>query len=170
MTRMKNDELCPCASGKPFGECCGPILDGSRKAATAAELMCARYSAYAVCNVDFLYASSGPEVREEFDEKTTHEWSKSATWQGLEVVETEKGGPDDDEGYVAFVAHYSANGQTCEHREKSYFRKIDGDWRFIDGEIEKAKPFHREEPKVGRNDPCPCGSGKKYKKCCGKGK
>ena len=26
----------------------------------------------------------------------------------------------------------------------------------------------REEPKVGRNDPCPCGSGKKYKKCCGK--
>ena len=170
MTRMKNDELCPCASGKPFGECCGPILDGSRKAATAAELMRARYSAYAVCNVDFLYASSGPEVREEFDEKTTHEWSKSATWQGLEVVETEKGGPDDDEGYVAFVAHYSANGQTCEHREKSYFKKLDGEWRFIDGEIEKNKPFHREEPKVGRNDLCPCGSGKKYKKCCGKGK
>jgi hypothetical protein len=32
---------------------------------------------------------------------------------------------------------------------------------------EPAKPFVREEPKVGRNDPCPCGSGKKYKKCCG---
>jgi len=30
-----------------------------------------------------------------------------------------------------------------------------------------APPVHREEPKVGRNDPCPCGSGKKYKKCCG---
>jgi preprotein translocase subunit SecA len=28
--------------------------------------------------------------------------------------------------------------------------------------------FRRETPKVGRNDPCPCGSGKKYKKCCGK--
>jgi uncharacterized protein YecA (UPF0149 family) len=27
-----------------------------------------------------------------------------------------------------------------------------------------------EEPRTGRNDPCPCGSGKKYKKCCGKGK
>ncbi|MHC5088906.1 MAG: SEC-C metal-binding domain-containing protein [Planctomycetota bacterium] len=25
-----------------------------------------------------------------------------------------------------------------------------------------------DQPKVGRNDPCPCGSGKKYKKCCGK--
>ncbi|MDD4735374.1 MAG: preprotein translocase subunit SecA [Kiritimatiellae bacterium] len=30
-----------------------------------------------------------------------------------------------------------------------------------------ATPVHRDEPKVGRNDPCPCGSGKKYKKCCG---
>ena len=30
-----------------------------------------------------------------------------------------------------------------------------------------AMPVHRDEPKVGRNDPCPCGSGKKWKKCCG---
>ncbi|MCA9066876.1 MAG: SEC-C domain-containing protein, partial [Planctomycetaceae bacterium] len=29
-------------------------------------------------------------------------------------------------------------------------------------------PIVNDEPKVGRNDPCPCGSGKKYKKCCGK--
>ena len=29
-------------------------------------------------------------------------------------------------------------------------------------------PVHRAAPKIGRNDPCPCGSGKKYKKCCGK--
>ena len=34
---MKNEDTCPCKSGKPFGECCGPILDGTRKAATAAE-------------------------------------------------------------------------------------------------------------------------------------
>ena len=31
----------------------------------------------------------------------------------------------------------------------------------------KAATIVRETPKVGRNDPCPCGSGKKYKKCCG---
>ena len=31
-----------------------------------------------------------------------------------------------------------------------------------------SKPVVRDEPKTGRNDPCPCGSGKKYKKCCGK--
>ena len=32
---------------------------------------------------------------------------------------------------------------------------------------EKVETFRRESPKVGRNDPCPCGSGKKFKKCCG---
>jgi preprotein translocase subunit SecA len=32
----------------------------------------------------------------------------------------------------------------------------------------KVETVRREEPKIGRNDPCPCGSGKKYKKCCGK--
>lgn len=36
--------------------------------------------------------------------------------------------------------------------------------------MKKVETIRREEPKVGRNDPCPCGSGKKYKKCCGKGK
>ncbi len=34
--------------------------------------------------------------------------------------------------------------------------------------IEQHTPYQRETPKVGRNDPCPCGSGKKYKKCCGR--
>ncbi len=168
MDAMENNELCPCASGRAFGECCGPILSGERKAATAAELMRARYSAYAVGNVKFLYSSSGPQTRSEFDEKTTRDWSSSAQWQGLEVLGEEKGGPDDDEGYVSFVAHYSANGQQCEHRERSFFQRIDGEWRFIDGTIESNAPYRREEPKVGRNDPCPCGSGKKYKKCCGK--
>lgn len=30
------------------------------------------------------------------------------------------------------------------------------------------EPYQRETKKIGRNDPCPCGSGKKYKKCCGR--
>lgn len=34
----------------------------------------------------------------------------------------------------------------------------------------KSKIVVREQPKIGRNDPCPCGSGKKYKKCCGANK
>ena len=39
---------------------------------------------------------------------------------------------------------------------------------FNDDVYFNEEPYRRESPKVGRNDPCPCGSGKKYKKCCGK--
>lgn len=37
-----------------------------------------------------------------------------------------------------------------------------------EGEVRQKNPVIRDTPKVGRNDPCPCGSGKKYKQCCGK--
>ncbi len=46
---------------------------------------------------------------------------------------------------------------------RDYFRA--GEWRQAFEEVQK--PFVREGPKVGRNDPCPCGSGRKFKKCCG---
>ncbi|MGN1324764.1 MAG: SEC-C metal-binding domain-containing protein, partial [Candidatus Spyradenecus sp.] len=55
-----------------------------------------------------------------------------------------------------------------EHHERSLFKRVDGQWKFIDGELVKPKPIVNEQPRPGRNDPCPCGSGKKYKKCCGK--
>ena len=45
---MKNEELCPCQSGKIYGECCGPVLEGKVKAETAEQLMRARYSAYVI--------------------------------------------------------------------------------------------------------------------------
>lgn len=46
---------------------------------------------------------------------------------------------------------------------RDYFRA--GEWRQAFEEV--RKPFVREGPRIGRNDPCPCGSGRKFKKCCG---
>jgi curved DNA-binding protein CbpA len=53
-------------------------------------------------------------------------------------------------------------------REKKY-GKLKREIGFVDDdpEYETEQPVRRAEPKVGRNDPCPCGSGKKYKRCCG---
>ena len=52
-----------------------------------------------------------------------------------------------------------------------YLPQGSADWPTWDyGQEPEQMPYVRENPKVGRNDPCPCGSGKKYKKCCGKGK
>ena len=161
-------ELCPCGSEKPLCECCGPLMDRALKAPTAEALMRARYAAYATGNIDFLFESSSPEVREEFDADASRRWSEGSEWLGMETVATEKGGPDDDEGVVEFIARYRVNGTVFEHHERSLFKKLDGEWKFVDGELVKPQPKVREQPKVGRNDPCPCGSGKKYKKCCGR--
>jgi preprotein translocase subunit SecA len=46
------------------------------------------------------------------------------------------------------------------------YNDYDGDDLF--GWAEPQQPYVREQPKIGRNEPCPCGSGKKYKKCCGR--
>ena len=165
---MNDNELCPCASGLTYGACCGALHSGRAKATTAEALMRARYCAYATGNVDFLYLSSGPQARMEFDRDECMSWSKSAEWGGLEITAKEGGGPDDSAGTVEFTAKYSVKGRECVHREKAKFEKVDGEWRFIDGDIEGHTPLHRETPKIGRNDPCPCGSGKKYKKCCGR--
>ena len=59
--------------------------------------------------------------------------------------------------------------QVTTRREFKHKEQV-GDLSYSGGEASsrpKAEPKRREEPRVGRNDPCPCGSGKKYKKCCG---
>jgi uncharacterized protein len=41
--------------------------------------------------------------------------------------------------------------------------------RLVEGHLfDNTTTFHRVTPKIGRNDPCPCGSGKKFKQCCGR--
>lgn len=159
---------CPCGSGSEFAECCEAIHLGTVKATTAEALMRARYSAYVTGNVDFLGASLDEDGREAFDADSAREWAETAQWKGFEIVGVEGGGADDDEGVVEFRAEFEANGSAQEHHERSYFQKIDGRWCFIEGEVFGSDPYVREGPKVGRNDPCPCESGKKYKKCCGK--
>jgi SEC-C motif-containing protein len=132
--------------------------------------MRARYSSYVTGDVEFLKSSATEAVQAEFDEASSKAWSKAAEWHGLEILKTEGGGPGDDKGVVEFRALYTANGEFCDHHEVSQFVRDSEGWKFADGELVGETPIVREEPKVGRNDLCPCGSGKKYKKCCGRGK
>ena len=166
---MKSEDNCPCKSGKTFGECCQGVISGERKAETPEELMRARYTSYVTGDVTFLKSSATEAVQAEFDEEASKAWSRTAEWHGLEVIRTE-GGKDDAHGVVEFRALYTANGEFCNHHEVATFVKEKDGWKFEDGELVGETPIVREEPKIGRNDPCPCGSGKKYKKCCGKGK
>ena len=126
-----------------------------------------RYTAYALGEIDYLASTQDPETGDEFNEKEARSWSEKATWQGLEILATEGGGADEDSGTVEFIARYAIEGQNVEHHEISEFRRDGTTWYFRDGK-EVPITVRRDEPKVGRNDPCPCGSGKKYKKCHGR--
>ena len=159
--------VCPCCSGKEFADCCEPILKGV-PAPTAEALMRARYSAYATKDIDFLHDSSCGPALKEFNRDDVQKWAETAEWLGLEIHRVEAGGEGDERGEVEFTARYKVKETEYRHHENAQFRRVDGAWRFSDGKIVGPEPKRREEPKVGRNDPCPCGSGKKYKKCCGK--
>jgi SEC-C motif domain protein len=145
---------------------CLPFVRGEKLPQTAAELMASRYVAYATFAIDYLLATHDPSSRARADRKATEEWSRRADWRGLELLSTERGGPDDDTGVVEFVARYAIDGVEYKHHERSEFKRIDGRWFFLNGEKVSAPPVRRTGEKVGRNDPCPCGSGKKHKKCC----
>ncbi len=158
---------CPCGSGLDHAACCLPIIKGEQPALTAEALMRARYTAYACTEVDFLQASLHPDHRDDHDTEGVREWSENSEWHGLEIVSTSAGGADDQTGTVEFACEYTYDGETRRHHELATFERLDDAWYFVEGEPVTTKPYVREEPKVGRNDPCPCGSGRKFKKCCG---
>ena len=159
---------CPCGKELKFEECCGPIIAGERLAKTAEELMRSRYASYVKRDVGWIAESHDPETREEVDEDATREWAESTEWLKLEILDTKDGGENDDKGEVEFIARFRDKSKhEHNHHERSRFVKRDGHWYYQDGDVQKQAPVVRAAPKVGRNDPCPCGSGKKYKKCCG---
>ena len=160
-------DTCPCGSNVAYNECCLPLIKGDRLALTAEELMRSRYSAYAMKEIRYLLSSLHPDHRTDFDEKTTRAWAESSEWHKLEIVRTIEGGPEDNEGKVEFIATYTDKGINREHHEISTFKKEAGTWYLVNGEVQPPKPVIRATPKTGRNDPCPCGSGMKFKKCCG---
>lgn len=159
---------CPCASGLNYSACCEKILKGAAKAETAEALMRSRYTAYTLADIAYIEKTLAPESRSDFDADATRQWAEESEWKGLKILSTEQGQSSDNKGVVEFIASYVKNGSNEEHHERSRFRKdSSGQWLFIDGNVLSPQTTHlRAEAKIGRNDPCPCGSGKKYKKCC----
>jgi len=155
---------CPCGSGRGFDQCCGPLLAGEA-AATPEALMRSRYTAFTRADVPYLETTLAEEAKEDFDRDEVAKWAKEANWQGLDVRSSELA-VDGIHGSVEFVARYRQAGKVFAHHELASFRKAEGRWLYVDGVI-NPKPVQRVVDKIGRNDPCPCGSGRKYKKCCG---
>ena len=150
------EDDCPCGSGQGYDQCCGPLLKGAQPAPSAERLMRSRYTAYVRQDVPYLLASWHPSTRPE----ELH-LEESLGWLGLTVLATSGGGPQDHDGMVEFVAAFSYQGHRQTLRERSRFVREDDRWFYVDGTELPAT-----SDRTGRNDPCPCGSGRKYKKCC----
>jgi len=159
-------DTCPCGSELSYAECCEPVIKGEKTAETAEQLMRSRYTAYVKTEIDYLLTSLHPDQRKDFDPKVPF------VGRERQVAETRNhrgktGDAEDTEGEVEFIATFMQNEKLMKHHELASFRKEEGKWYFVDGKAATPKQYVRSAPKTGRNDPCPCGSGKKYKKCCG---
>lgn len=154
---------CPCGSGNGYDDCCGPIIAGA-PAVTAEALMRSRYSAFARGHLDYIDRTYAKAERAKLG-GTGAGSSSDVEWVGLQILDTVAGGAEDETGIVEFAARYRSGDRVETHRERSNFCREDGRWVYVDGQVSIAADAGAG--KVGRNDPCPCGSGKKYKKCCG---
>ncbi|AUX93644.1 YchJ family protein [Mixta gaviniae] len=149
-------ENCPCCSGLQYSLCCGRYLSGESIPSTPEALMRSRYTAYSRQDADYLVATWHTTQRTAALRQALSESFAHTEWQSLNIVACEAGG-NDNEAYVTFFARYRENQRSGAVHERSRFVREDQRWYYIDGTA----------PQVGRNDRCPCGSEKKYKKCCG---
>ena len=113
---------------------------------TPKELMVSRYDAFVREDWAYLAQTSVHQTIEELSNSIPLQWLK------LDVL-------DAYESVVEFKAYYKENGKIQVLHEKSNFIKEDGVWLYADGKLYNSK--------IERNETCPCGSGKKHKKCCG---
>lgn len=161
---------CPCGSSQDYSACCEPIHNNHSLAKTPEQLMRSRYSAHVKGLVDYVVDTYHPSCNADQQRQEISE-SIDSDWCGLEVTTTEAG-KDSNEGFVTFKAYFNQDGQQYCLEERSRFVRENELWYYIDGTFPSDETDSRlnqpiNQLKVGRNDPCICGSGKKFKKCCG---
>ena len=157
---MKNKSpaqlFCPCGSEKEYPACCAPVLADHKSALTAEMLMRSRYTAFVKKHTAHLLKTWIEKNRPTSLNFADH----PVIWIGLVIHKTMDGRVTDNTGKVHFTSTYIESGQLCSLNETSDFTKRDGLWYYVDGVCEVVKK------KIERNRPCPCGSEKKFKRCC----
>ncbi len=156
----KNQAVCHCGSKKFFEDCCYSFLSGKLNPKTPEQLMRSRYSAFCLKDIDYLMSTHHSSTRTPNDREMLLKTARETQWLGLKVLKTEKGPVHLGIEYVEFAAFYKTS-ETGQLHEKSRFIHENGQWYYADGIL-------LEPLKFKRNEPCWCGSNKKYKKCHGK--
>lgn len=154
---------CLCGGEAPYSLCCQPFHEYNKKPDTAECLMRSRFTAYAMKNSSYLL-DTWVETKRPKDVDFSKEEAK---WTKLDIIKTKKGGKKDSKGLVEFKAYYLLEGEEHVMKETSRFQKLSGQWLYLDGLVSSVSKVNQSNNQ-GKNAPCACGSGKKYKRCCGK--
>ena len=149
------DSNCPCQSNKSYEDCCGCFHTHARFPETAEQLMCSRYAAYVLKNVPYIVETTVPSQQALLNVQAIQVWAENTQWLGLQILKTET--LTKLQSAVEFHAVFQGEEGEQTHHERSIFVKIDGRWYFVDPTV----------PLPMMKQPCVCGSGKKFKHCCG---
>lgn len=143
---------CPCSSQRFYEDCCQPYHFGASIAPSPEALMRSRFTAFMLKLPDYLRESWHASTR-----PTALNLDDSPDWASLRILGS---GETGNAGWVHFQAIHRLGSGWGYLQEKSEFVREDGRWFYLRGQPEEGilKP--------GRNDPCPCGSSRKYKACC----
>lgn len=126
--------------------------------------MRARYSAHVLGLVDFVVDTYHPDCHAHTQRQEIAN-TVELNWCHLRVISSEIDSSDDAQGFVEFRAQYLEDDKLYSMQELSRFIRQDKQWFYVDGSFDEQN----QSPvvRIKRNDPCPCGSNKKFKKCCG---
>lgn len=156
MIDFSANSLCPCQSGRSHADCCRRYQASESadylQAPSPEALMRSRYTAFVLGLSDYLSATWHPTTR-----PASLEDSSEVDWKSLCIEHSAQHG---EEGTVTFEARFKDASQWHALKETSRFVCEQGHWFYVDGDANWSSLT------VGRNDACPCGSGKKAKKCC----
>jgi SEC-C motif-containing protein len=123
---------CPCGSGKKYKQCC-EVYHKGKIATDAVFVMRARYSAFAVGNVDYILSTTHPQHEDSLKEEAVRReeikhFSRITTFRKLEILKEERGEPL---SYVTFRVFLEQEGKPLSFTEKSTFEKINGRWLYL---------------------------------------
>lgn len=126
--------------------------------------MRSRFTAHVANDYRYLHlthrpTSKLPYVEESDSEPSTVKWTKL-------VVHAHEVGSVPNTAFVDFSAYFTDEVGDHVIQEKSEFHRDNGQWLYTRAVRVGPAPFKSASLKIGRNDPCPCGSGKKHKQCC----
>ena len=147
-----NEQKCCCGLSFTYSNCC-ELLHNGQKANTPEALMRSRYSAFAKSKVDYLWFTSSAALQNGLTKADLKSTCDAYDFVKLEVINAV-----DDQ--VEFIASMIIDNELHQIHEVSQFILEDDDWKYDAGNLRPTPVI-----KIGRNDLCPCGSDKKFKKC-----